>query len=397
MRKFNLYSQLILIILLLSACSSRVSQTEQAKPLMVAEHLYADDLFTDYSTIAVESEEDVFAIDDEMKEMVATKLLPVSDPKYRARKLLYHLFSKDDEYLSYESDANLTAIDTYHSKTANCLSLTIMAYVLAKEAGLNIVFQDVDVPEFWIRNGKYNLITGHVNLSVHVSALVNTISVWNFSLVIDFDPFIAKKTFPKKRISKQTVLAMFYVNKGAHAITEGLYTKAYAYFKQATLTDPSYASAWSNLGILYRLNNRYDLSESAYKYALTLSPDNLTTLENYAILKEKKGFFDESKSIRDKIHNERVKNPFYQALMADEALYKGDLEKAKTHFKYAIRLNRRVHEFYYGLARVYHQLGERDKAEDALTKAIKLNKTRTTEKQYVAKLDFLRAETHIED
>ncbi len=60
----------------------------------------------------------------------------------------------------------MTAAQAYHSKSANCMSLTIMAYAMATHAGMNVAFQEVDIPEYWVRNGKYSLLTGHVNLLV---------------------------------------------------------------------------------------------------------------------------------------------------------------------------------------------------------------------------------------
>ena len=354
--------------------------------------LYFDQYFPEYSLVAIESETDVFAIDDEMKHMVNTELLPIKNPHQRAKTLLEHLFAQDYVNLAYESNANLTATQTYHSQTANCMSLTIMAYVLAKEAELDVVFQDVKVPEFWVRNGQYNMVTGHVNLLVKQPVENNVAVMWGRkSLQIDFDPFITKKSFPKRPVNKATILAMFYTNKGAQAMVNQNYTKAYAYLKQATIAAPLFPSSWSNLGILYRLVENYPLANKTYQYALTLNPNNLTVLNNLAMLMKKQGLENEAVLIENKLHNKRIKNPYYHALLGDEALYNGDVKAAKTHFKHAIHLNKTVHEFHYGLAKSYYQLDEYEKAKNALAKAIKLNKSTAKDQQYIAKLNWMRS------
>lgn len=382
-------SRYIFIVVILSACSSTPSLTLSVSP---EPQLYFDEYFTTYDLVAIETEKEVFSIDEEMKMMVKNKLLIESDPIERAKKLLNHLFAQEYVNLAYESDANLTATQTYHSSTANCMSLTIMAYVLAKEAGLDVEFQDIDVPEYWVRNGQYNMVTGHVNLLVKKPIDDNVAIYWGVkTLQIDFDPYILKKSFPKTVVDKATILAMFYTNKGAQAMVNGQYTTAYAYLKKATEVAPLFSSSWSNLGILYRLVENYSLARKTYQYTLTLDPNNLTVLSNFAMLMKKEGLTNEAYLLEKKLHNKRAKNPYYHALLADEALYKGELNIAKQYYKSAIKLNNKVHEFYYGLAKVYYQLDEYPKARIALNKAITLNKARTTEQQYVAKLQWINA------
>jgi Tfp pilus assembly protein PilF len=82
------------------------------------------------------------------------------------------------------------------------------------------------------------------------------------------------------------------------------------------------------------------------------------------------------------------------ALLADEAFYEQDYLKAKTFYKKAIRLNRKVHEFYFGLAKVYYKTNELTLAKNAMKRAIHLNRITSTQAQYVAKLSFLN---HLND
>jgi hypothetical protein len=95
----------------------------------------------------------------------------------------------------------MTAREDFHSKTANCMSLTIMAYALAKKAGLVVDFQQVEIPEYWIRNGQYNLLTGHINLLIKTKDRLNKTTVYGSNtLQIDFDPYVVKESFSKRVI-----------------------------------------------------------------------------------------------------------------------------------------------------------------------------------------------------
>ena len=371
----------------ISACSSSpfsTSEESRQKPLFLDENFKGFDLMT------IETEEYIFDLDNDMKEMVATKLRTESNINKRTLKLIDNIFDKNGKSISYERNANVTAREAYHNNTANCLSLTIMAYALATEAGLNVKFQQIDIPEYWVRNRQYNLLTGHINLLVNQNRFLrkNIISEGN-GLQIDFDPQASKSTFKKFVIEKNTVIAMFYNNKGAEALIDADYVSAYGYFKAAVLIAPLFSSAWSNLGILYKLTNQHQEAKVAYLYAISLDHDNLTAMENLAIILSQQGNIKEAQAIKQKLHFKRIKNPYYYALLADEAFNNGQTRQAINFYNKAIKLERRVHEFYYRLATVYSYTGEVTLAKKALTKAITYTKNAHTEEFYIAKLHLL--------
>jgi tetratricopeptide (TPR) repeat protein len=377
--------------LLLTACQSVNSKNNLA--IVLNEQLLNDQLFVNFQETVIESEQNIFALTPDIKLMVSEKLMPVTDPQKRAVTLLRQIFKNRDIGLIYSSSADLVAADAFHNNTANCLSLTIMAYALAKEAKLNMRFQQVDIPEFWVRNGRYNMLTGHVNLLLIAGKPLGTSVVYGRgNLQIDFDPYVAKKTFPAHIIDKKRVTAMFYNNKAAQAIVDNNYDSAYAYIKASVIADPSYSSGWGALGLLYRLTGNFDLAEQTYQYSLTLDKDNLTVLSNYAILLKMNGDIEAYNQINANLARKRQHNPYYQALLADEANYQGDYLTAIKFYKKAIRLNENVHEFYFELAKIYYHLQYLDKAKWAIRKAIALNRIPRIEHQYVAKLNFLKAE-----
>lgn len=97
----------------------------------------------------------------------------------------------------------MIAQDAYNQKTANCISLTILAYSLAELAGLDAEFQDVRVPEYWVRNGDYNMLSGHVNLQIKRPKQVSSLLLFDSKgIEVDFDPFIQKQNFLKHPSAK---------------------------------------------------------------------------------------------------------------------------------------------------------------------------------------------------
>ncbi|MCJ8319531.1 MAG: hypothetical protein MJK12_07845 [Colwellia sp.] len=389
MRSFYILLTVLLASQLIS-CSS--TQTVSDDVISNVEHLYFDDLFPSYKDTLIESEHDIFSIDDEMRLSVRNKIKAGKDIKEQATKLVDLIFSNGNINLDYVSGADLTAKQTYHSGTANCLSLTIMAYALATEANLDVKFQSIKIPEYWVRNKNYNMLTGHVNLLVSQKA--NRGSKFLFAqntTQVDFDPFISKKHFSKEVIDKRRVLALFYNNKGAQALVDIDYNKAYAYFKAAAKADPSHSYTWGNLGVLYRLSGKVSHAKLAYQHAVKLNKKNFTSSTNLAIIYKMEGELEKAKRIEKILLTQRMDNPHYHALLADEAFYNHNLELAVRYYKKAIKLNKHVHEFYFQLAKVYFQSGQMVLARKTIEKAISKNKAPETENRYIAKLNYINS------
>jgi len=53
---------------------------------------------------------------------------------------------------------------------------------------------------------------------------------------------------------------------------QGLWKKSIESHKKALAIDPNYATAWINLGIIYRLGNNFDDAEKSYLKAIELEP-----------------------------------------------------------------------------------------------------------------------------
>ena len=128
--------------------------------------------FTEYvnkgreKTAALESEKEIFELNDEAKSFAKLAIKGVFEPEEQIHALVQHIFSRSDLNLLYRSDANTVANQTFQNKAANCLSMSIMTYALVKELGFAVRFQDIEIPEYWtIREGQ-SLLNRHINLQI---------------------------------------------------------------------------------------------------------------------------------------------------------------------------------------------------------------------------------------
>ena len=140
----------------------------QTVPEMSISHkaLLYDQGFEGFEDVSVETEKEIFELNDEAKAFAKLAVKGMSKPKEKIQALVQHIFSRSDLNLLYRAEANTVANQTFQNRAANCLSMSIMTYSLAKELGFGVRFQDIEIPEYWtIREGQ-SLLNGHINLQI---------------------------------------------------------------------------------------------------------------------------------------------------------------------------------------------------------------------------------------
>jgi tetratricopeptide (TPR) repeat protein len=130
-------------------------------------------------------------------------------------------------------------------------------------------------------------------------------------------------------------------------------------------------------------------AESSYQYALNLNPNNLTAWENLAYLYKSTDRPELATKILSDVENKRAINPYYFVNLGERELETGNYLDALSYFKKALNLDRRKHEIYFGLARVYLKLGELDKTQRYLELAKDVSPSQSDELRYQNKLNFL--------
>ncbi|GAC20572.1 tetratricopeptide repeat protein [Paraglaciecola arctica] len=372
-----------IFLVFFSACQSTVVH------VLPSEEVLYDQGYSGFSEISIESEEQIFYLDETAKAFVVSTIGARNNKFDQMEALVKAIFDRSSLNLLYQGDANTIANDTFHSQAANCLSMSIMTYALAIEAGFDVDFQEIMIPEYWTRRGGFSLLNGHINLKMLAPHEPNVFVFSTRSYQVDFDPQSSRRGLPKKVVSKDSIVAMFYNNKGADAVLRKDYVAAYAYFRAALLLQPSFHSAWINLGILYRLSQYFPQAESAYHHALALNSDSLTAAENLAYLYMFTGRNEEAAEILAKVEEQRNSNPFYHVNLGEQEMEQKHWDQALAHFRRALSLDRSKHEVYFGLARVYFEIGELQQSERYLKQAKNTAKNKHDEQRYQSKLEFL--------
>jgi tetratricopeptide (TPR) repeat protein len=206
---------------------------------------------------------------------------------------------------------------------------------------------------------------------------------------VDFAPQASRQYFPKRFVTKKTVLAMFYNNKGAEALVKHRFVEAYAYLRQAVKVDQSFGASLVNLGLLYRLNGYYPQAQSAYEYALLQNSASLTAMENLAYLYSVTDRQAAADELLNKVTRKRADNPFYYVNLGDTELELRNHDLALSYYKKALSLSKDIHEIYFGLARAYFKLGELALTEHYLQLAKNYANNSRDEERYQSKLNFL--------
>lgn len=383
----NVHKLLFITILFffLSGCNSTSQNSFSPPPDFTLNH--------GFTALPVETPAEIFVLNDDIKQQLDNAFPPTKRNLQSTRKLLRFLLDNGDASLSYQSGATLIASQAYRDLNANCLSLSILAYSMAEYLGMHTQFQQVHIPEYWALNKGYNLLTGHINL--RISQPKNTGSnikhVYNSldSIVIDFDPNSRGEKFQISQITKPRITAMFYNNKGVIAMLNKRYDLAYSYFDAATDIDNQYSGAWGNLAVLFRITDQFKNAERAYNYALVTNKDNHTALGNLALLYKLTDRNDQATEILTLLDKKRQSNPYYHVSLGNTAYKNKAYRDAIKHFHKAKRLDKKLHDSYFGLARTYYQLGDFKHAYKQLRLANKHADFEHDKKRYQSKLKAL--------
>lgn len=351
--------------------------------------LFNDSAFSGFENVKIETEEEIFALDKPAIEFVRKVLNAADDPVDQMESLVRNIFDRSEFNLLYMGNANTTAMQTFNNRAANCLSMSIMTYALAREAGFLVRFQDIKIPEYWTRRDGYSLLNGHINLRILPRDRGNVVQLLAKGYEVDFDPQSERAHFEREFVDKATVVAMFYNNKGADALVSEDYTRAYAYFKRAIELAPQFDSALVNMGILYRIGEQYDYAKAVYNQALSLNSENLTAWENLAYLYEATGEQAQAQAIRERVERRREDNPFYHFILGEQELEEGNLELALKHYRDALKLDKSKHEIYFGLAKTYYQMGDINRSQMYFKRAMSRSRNGQDQERYQGKLDLL--------
>jgi Flp pilus assembly protein TadD len=337
--------------------------------------------------------QDVMAIPEELRAIYRKRVLDTTNvPETKLRRMVAFMLDKDGLNLQYKANATNTVAEAYKTRQVNCLSFTLMAVALAREAGMRAQGQQIDRVLAW------NLVGDVVMQSLHANAVV---TLRDRDLQVkddrDFVLDIASSGLYTQdyivhgfKVEDDRLLASFYGNRAMELLAKGQLTEAKAWLGKALQLDPEEAVLWNNAGVLSQRMGDDVAAETRFLHAANRNPRLMSVLSNLVAL-----YLDRGDATRANYWKERAdrvlrRDPFYQYSLAERKAESGDYENAVRYYRLAISLDKRERLFHFGLARAYTHLGKLSQAASELDAAVKLSTEDVDRQRFQAKLDALR-------
>lgn len=260
----------------------------------------------------------------------------------------------------YDPSLTLPPAETFRRKTGNCLSFSLMLVAMARAVNVPANFEEALLePEYRSVNDTF------VN-SRHITV---TLGHGQHSYVVDVSGQIFDEEVRSRKISDRKAFAQYYNNLGVDSLLENDLPTAWARFNQALRTDGDQAFLWSNLGVVYSRNEQVEEAEWAYRTALSVDRRESIAANNLYVIFEKQGRTAEAAQLESRVQRHRMRNPYYLALLAGEALQSQQYEDAIDLLRRSIKINSEEYRFHGALAQAQYLAGDYEEALSSLDTA----------------------------
>ena len=339
---------LVLSVFTVSACATRQAVDPPPIPPLL-----------DRPAFDIESV-DLLEMSKEMQQFVDTHLKGSMIGDTRAFSLAYAML---DPYLldfTYDPHVTLTAKEAFRTRRGNCLTFSNMFIAMARAAGLDAWYREVEIEPEWSSIDDTLLVSLHVNAATRERGK---------EYIIDVSRRQPREGERHRRISDKEAEAQFYNNLGANALVANDLSMAYAYFRKADETLPGLAYIWSNMGVVFNRNGQVDDAIKAYKTAMALDDRHTVSLNNLYTIYLERGDIEEAIAFQQEVERNRRRNPYYLHHLAQEAFAEKQLDDAMSFTRQAIRMENREYRFFYTMAQLHYQAGDIGEADSNLLKA----------------------------
>lgn len=380
----NLAIGLLSLSLLLAGCAS-TTHAPTAPPA-----LFADDRFAPPSEAV--SAKDLFALSPAMRDYLHS---PAFAQRLRSKGmrqgLLDALYSKTDLKLEYESRMTRTASETYEARMGNCLSLVIMTAAFAKELGMPVHFQSVEVENSWSRTAGLYLSSAHINIGLGQRA-GDVLRGYdpNRVLVVDFIPRDEAASLRTRELEEEDIVALYLNNRAAEALVQDRIDDAYWWARAAVAAKPGTATTLNTLAVIYQRHGELALAERSFQAALAREPENLSVLRNMEPLLLALGRPQEAQALTKRIAAIEPTPPYYYFDKGMVALKAGNFDDAVVHFAREVRRAPYNDEFRFWLGIAHLKLGHLGDAREHIALAVDHSTRGDMREVYSAKLAYLR-------
>lgn len=375
----------ILLCILLGGCA-QAPRTDYAH----LAPLFNDGAFAAPSEPA--SAADLFTLSDEMRRHLHSATFRSRMRERGAEHgLVDALYEKGDLKLEYDSSITRNAAQTYAARAGNCLSLVVMTAAFAKELGMKVNYQSVEVDESWSRNGGLYLVSSHVNLSLGQRPIDMTRgSDAERMLTIDFLPPEDATQYRTRPLDEDDIIAMYMNNRAAEALVQNRVDDAYWWARGAIAHPSATIIAYNTLGVVYQRRGDPVHAERVFRAALEREPKNLVVMQNLVPVLAANGKAAESAELAARLAKLDPDPPFRFFDQGMQALNSGDYRSARSLFEREVKRAPYNDEFHFWLAIALLRSGEPAKAKEQLKLAMSTSTRSDSRDMYAAKLAHLR-------
>jgi len=326
--------------------------------LLTGERLFGAPVELDLAPVAA-----VSASDDAMRAYVAQRTAGVHLSASRLRLLIQGLL--DDGYFTpanYDARETLTASEAFRARTGNCLSFTNMFVAMAREAGLDAVYQVVDVPPSWEAESGFLIRYTHINVLMRGMRITRAM---NEIVTVDFNVIQPDPEHPRRIVSDSYAESLYYANHSVDLLRRERPREAFAHLRRAIELAPRNADLWVNLAALY--GTRKDLSSAieAYEVALQIEPRSRAALSGLARSHAQSGNPVLAAEYEAQARNYLETNAYYHLALAQSAYVRGDDTAALESINRALELRRRSGRFHFVKGLIEERLGKLDAARES--------------------------------
>ncbi|MBZ5590446.1 MAG: tetratricopeptide repeat protein [Acidobacteriia bacterium] len=326
-------------------------------------------------------EKDVLALSSEMRDFLDKHVDRKASAPLKLHQLAFAIIDTEKLGVKYD-DTTRTAPETFHLKHGNCLSYSNMFIAMARDVGLKVQFQEVDIPPDWTFDNDTFVLNRHVNVYVNLGLMGTR--------VVDFNMEDFKSTYDMLRISDERALGHFYNNIGVERMQAGDKASALAHFRRAIVdSGQKFSPPWTNLGTLYLRNGHPAHAEAAFLEALKVNGSDSVAMSNLARLYERLGDRERAAAYKKRVYHDHWHNPYYRYELAHEAYLARDYDTAITHLKYAIWKRPAEDTFYFLMGISYLGKGDALAARRWLARAEAVAATDVLRRRYASKVDAL--------
>jgi tetratricopeptide (TPR) repeat protein len=369
-----------LLALLLAACATPAPEASPPPP----------SLFEDAAFAAPKNVPDaraVFALSPEMHRYLERDIASLIRQLGPQRALVDALHTRTQLRLEYDAELTRNAAEAFEARAGNCLSLVVMTAALAKQLQLPIAFQALTGHETWSRSGDLAFVNGHVNITV-AKRLVDRVSAYDADtqLRIEFGQIPMGRGQALHVIREATIVSMFMNNRAAEHLVRGAIDDAYAHAREAVLQDPTYASAYNTLGVVYQRRGLAAAAERAYREAVARDADHKPALQNVARLLQQQGRTAEAAVFQSRLARLEREAPFAHFDQGVAAAKAGQYAAARDHILREMQRDPDYHEFHFWLAVSLYGLGDVQQARQHLDVAMRNSVTSRDRAIYASKL-----------